>query len=183
MALAATSLPFGLRQVRVTPYTDAAATTLAASSLPLPNSQTLTWTESEDFEDLRGDDRLQTSHGKGPEIDWELTAGGLNLEAYAAMAGGTVSSTGVSPNVVKTFRKLVTDVRPFFKAEGRSISDAGGDMHGVIYRCKTTGDVSGSQEDGKFWISGFKGKGYASLITPIDAVYDFVLNETAAVIP
>jgi hypothetical protein len=42
--------------------------------------------------------------------------------------------------------------------------------------------VTGSQEDGKFWISGFKGIGYASLITPIDAVYDFVQNETATVI-
>lgn len=182
MALAVTPLPFGLRQVRITPYTDVSALVLAASSIALPNSQTFSWTEAEDFEDLRGDDRLQTSHGKGPEIDWELTAGGLPLEAYAAIAGGTVNTTGVTPNLIKTYRKLVTDQRPPFKVEGRSISDSGGDVHGIVYRCKATGDVTGVMEDGKFWISGFKGKGYASLITPIDAVYDFVQNETAVAV-
>lgn len=185
MALPTTPLPYGIRQVRVTPYTDFTATVLAGSSIALPNSQTLTWTENEDFEDLRGDDRLITSHGKGPEIDWELTAGGLPLEAYAAMVGGTVTTTGTTPNTIKTYRKLVTDQRPPFKAEGRSISDNGGDLHGIIYRAKVTGDVTGSQEDGKFWISGWKGKGYSNLVVgaAFDAVYDFVQNETAVVIP
>jgi hypothetical protein len=69
-----------------------------------------------------------------------------------------------------------------FKAEGRAISDNGGDMHAIVYRCKTTGDVAGSFEDGKFLLTNAKGKGYASLITPVDAVYDFVQNETPVVI-
>jgi hypothetical protein len=172
-----------MRQVRLTPYTDASATALAAQSVALPNSQVFSFTESEEFEDLRGDDRLQTSHGKGPQIDWELTAGGISLDAYYVLAGGqTVTTTGVTPNQIKTYRKLVTDQRLPFKAEGRAISDNGGDMHTIVYRAKTTGDIEGSFEDGKFFLTQAKGTGYASLISPVDAVYDFVQNETPAVI-
>lgn len=179
-----TTLPYGLRDVKITSYTDASATVLAGSSIDLPNSQTMTFTESEDYETLRGDDRDVATHGKGPTVDWELTAGGLSMEAYAAIAGGSILSTGVTPNQVKRYRKLVTDTRPYFKAEGQSISDNGGDFHGVVYRCKATGDVTGSQEDGKFWISGFKGKGYASLVVATaDALYDFYQNETVTAIP
>jgi len=179
-----TSLPFGLRQVRLTPYTDASALVLAGASVSLPNSQIFTFTEAEDFEDLRGDDRLQTSHGKGPEINWELTAGGISLDAYYILAGGqAVTTSGVTPNQIKLFRKLVTDARLPFKVEGRAISDAGGDMHAIVYRCKSTGDIGGKFEDGTFMLTQCSGKGYASLISPVDALYDFVQNETATVIP
>jgi hypothetical protein len=183
VALQSQALPFGMRQVRLTPYTDVSATALAAFSVALPMAQIFSFTETEDFEDLRGDDRLQTSHGKGPQIEWELTAGGIVLEAYQVLAGGAAPVvTGITPNQVKTYRKLVTDQRTPFKAEGRAISDNGGDMHTIVYRCKTTGDIAGSFEDGKFFLTNAKGLGYASLISPIDAVYDFVQNETPVVI-
>lgn len=175
------ALPYGLRDVKITPYTDAAATTLAASSIDLPNSQTFSFTESEDFETLRGDDKDVATHGKGPSVDWELAAGGISFEAYVALAGGTVTTSGVSPNSIKTLTKKVTDSRPYFKVEGQSISDSGGDFHTVLYRCKATGDITGSQEDGKFWITGAKGKGYGSnMATSLDTVYDFIQNETTA---
>jgi hypothetical protein len=184
MALNTIPLPYGLRDVKITPYTDATATVLAGASIDLPNAQVFSFTESEDFETLRGDDKDVASHGKGPSVDWELGAGGLSFEAYASIAGGTVTTTGTTPNQVKRFRKLVTDQRPYFKAEGQSISDSGGDFHTVVYRCKATGDLSGSQEDGKFWITGAKGKGFGSLLAgSTDAAYDFVQNETAVTIP
>jgi len=187
-----TSLPFGMRQVRLTPYTDASATALAASSVPLPNSQVFSFTETEDFEDLRGDDQLQTSHGKGAQIDWELTGGGISLEAYRVLAGGTAPvTTGSTPNQVKTFTKYINDdatgtpgdgTRLPFKAEGRAVSDSGGDFHAIVYRCKTTGDIPGSFEDGKFMLTNAKGTGYASIAAPVGAVYRFVQNETPVVI-
>lgn len=184
MALNTIPLPYGLRDVKITPYTDATATVLAGSSIDLPNAQTFSFTESTDIETLRGDDTDVAAHDKGPSVDWELAAGGISFEAYAAIAGGTVTTTGSAPNQVKRFRKLITDIRPYFKVEGQSISDSGGDFHGIVYRAKATGDVSGSQEDGKFWITGIKGKGYGSLVpATLAALYDFVQNETAVPIP
>lgn len=183
MTLSSTALPYGLRDCRITPYTDASALVLAASSIDLPNAQTFTFSDNEDFEDLRGDDHLVTSHGNGSEIDWELGNGGISFEAYQAINGGTVTTTGVTPNQIKTYSKNITDVRPSFKVEGQSISDSGGDFHTVVYRCKATGEITGSQEDGKFWITDVKGKGYANYASPVGRLYDFVQNESVVAIP
>jgi hypothetical protein len=190
MALAPTSLPYGMRQVRLTPFTDQTATAYAASSIPLPNGQTFTFADTEDFQSLRGDDQTVSVHGKGVIVDWEVEAGGISLEAYQAMAGGTVITSGVTPNIKKTYTKYSTDAtdptkyqRPYFKAEGRAISDAGGDFHIVVYRARATDDIKGELKDGEFWITGAKGQGLGSLVSAdLNKAYDFVFNETAVVI-
>lgn len=186
MALTNIPLPYGLRDVRITPYTDLTRTALSASGLDLPNSQTFTFTETEDYEDLRGDDFLQTSHGKGPVLEWDLESGGVSLDVYAAIAGGQVTTTGISPNQVKTFRKLITDVRPFFKLEGQAISDSGGDLHCLVYACRATKDLKGEFKDGSFMIPASSGLSYGSKLIsgpPIGSLYDWVQNETAVAIP
>lgn len=182
MAISATAIPYGIRDLRITPYSDATATTLGASQ-DLPYIQGLTFTESEDFDDLTGDDAIITSHGKGPSMDWETTSGGINLAAYAVMVGGQVTTSGVTPNVIKKFRKKITDVRPSFKIEGQMMSDSGGDVHGIIHRAKTTGDVTGDFAYGAFYTPKLSGNGYGSLVTAdLDALYDIVQNETATTI-
>lgn len=184
MALNTIPLPFGLRDVKLTPYTDATATVLAGSSVDLPNSRTLSFAESEAFEDLRGDDRLAASHGSGPQVQWSLEGGGVSFEAVQVMYGGTVTTTGTTPNQIKTLRKLVTDVRPYFRIEGQVISDSGGDLHAVIYRAKATDNLSGDFADGSFFLTGASGVGMASLVpATLDRIWDFVQNETAVSIP
>jgi hypothetical protein len=189
MALNTIPLPYGLRDVKITPYTDLTATVLGAQKIDIPNSQTFTFTDKEDYEDLRGDDKLITSHGKGSEVDWDLESGGVSMEAYAAIAGGTVATTGVTPNQVKRYKKNINNQRPFFLVEGQAISDSGGDFHTVVYLCRATGDVKGELKDGAFLIPAISGKGFparaASLGTfgnVIDDLYDFIQNETITAI-
>lgn len=186
MPLNTIPLPYGLRDVKITPYTDLTRTVLAGSSIDLPNAQTFTFTEAEDFEDLRGDDQLQTSHGKGPVLNWDLESGGISLEAYAAIAGGSVGTTGVTPNQIKTYSKDTigtTAVRPFFKVEGQAFSDSGGDFHGVVYAARATGDIKAEMKDGTFMIPTTSGKGFGSKLLsgpPVNRLYDWVQNEAAA---
>jgi hypothetical protein len=177
-------LPYGLRDVKITPYTNAAATTLAGSSIDLPNARTLSFSEAEDFEDLRGDDGLVTTRGKGGAVSWELENGGVSLAAVAAMYGGTVAATsGVSPNQINKFTKLGTDTRPFFQIEGQAISDSGGDWHVILHRCRATGDLTGEMADGAFWLTGASGVALPSLVTAtLGTLYTFVQNETAITI-
>jgi len=183
MALTTIPLPYGLRDVRITPYTDATAVTLG-TAIDLPYGRTFSFTEAEDFEELRGDDRVITVKGKGPSVDWELEAGGVCLEAIAAMYGGTVTTTGTTPNQIKKIQKKTTDVRPFFKVEGQSISDSGGDFHVVLDRCRATDDLEGSMEDGSFWLTGASGRALGSNISGrTDVLYEFVQNETTTSIP
>lgn len=178
------ALPFGLRDVKLTPYTDATATVLSAVRIDLPNSRIFSFAETEDYEELRGDDTLVATHGNGPIVNWELEGGGVSLEAVQAMYGGTLTETGTTPNRIKRLRKLKTDQRPYFKVEGQIISDSGGDVHAVVWRCKATDDFSGEFADGQFFLTGASGQGLGNLIAGADlgTVWDLIQNETAIAI-
>lgn len=181
-----TALPFGLRDVKLIPYTNATATVLSATMVDLPYGRTLSFTEAEDFEDLRGDDQLITSHGSGAWVEWELEAGGISLEAWAVMSGGVVSTAGTGSTLVKTFRKKITDIKPWFAIVGQSISDSGGDLHCIIYRAKVTDNLEGEFADQSFFLSAGSGKGFGSWrIDPVGeygTVYDFVHHATITAI-
>lgn len=180
-----TALPFGLRDVKLLAYPSLAATAFGTTLVDLPNAQTFSFTETEEYVELRGDDKLVTSHGQGPQLDCDLESGGISIDAYKVLNGGTVIESGVTPNQVKRYRKKVTDQRPFFTVIGQSISDSGGDLHAVVYRCRATGDIAGEFADGAFFIPSSAITGFGCLVPGLvdgneisDALYDFVQHET-----
>jgi hypothetical protein len=174
-----TALPYGLRDIKVTPYTDGAGTTLG-TPVDLPNARTLSFSEAEEFTELRGDDKVVTTRGQGASVEWDLEAGGLDFEALKVIAGGTIVESGVAPNTVRTFTKKVTDSRPFFQVEGQVISDSGGDVHCVLDRCRSTGNIEGEFSDGNFFLTSGSGVALPSLQTGrVDTIYEFVQNESA----
>lgn len=176
------SLPYGLRDVKLTPYTTDAATILGTGA-DYPIARTLSFSEAEDFEELRGDDKVVALRGKGASVDWSMENGGVSIASYKTMAGGTVTTTGTTPATVTTFAKKVNDQRPYFKSEGQAISDSGGDFHVVLYKCRASDSLEGELADGSFWLTSAGGKCLpATLTTSIDALYDFVINETAVAV-
>lgn len=181
MTLDNTPLPFGLRDVKIFPI-DAALT--VSTGIDLPVSQTFSFSEAEDFQTLQGDDATVASHGSGPTVEWELDSGGISLEAYKAMAGGTITSTGTTPAQKKVFTKLTTDSRPYFHVEGQAISDSGGDLHCTVYRCKADDSLEGEFSNGAFWVSKASGHGFGDIMgtSPTNKLYNFTQNETAAAI-
>jgi hypothetical protein len=177
--MAGEGLPFGIRDVKLTPRDPADGS--LGTFLDLPNMQKLTFEESEDFEELRGDDRIVVKRGKGPSVSWGLEAGGISLEALVVLNGGTLVVSGTTPAVKKTYTKSDTDQRPEFYAEGQAMSESGGDVHTILYRCKMDDSFSGDFADGGFFITSASG----SAIGDPDndgAIYDFVQNQTAAAI-
>jgi hypothetical protein len=178
-----TALPFGLRDVKLVPYTDLTCVELDDTMIDLPYARTLSFSEAEDFQDLRGDDELVTSHGSGAWVEWEIESGGISLEAWAVLSGGLVTVEGVTPNQVKTYRKTVTGQKGNFAMVGQSISDSGGDVHCIIYRAKVTDSLEGEFGDQEFFLTSCKGKGYGSRRPgEVGVLYDFVQNETIAAI-
>lgn len=169
-----TALPFGLRDVKVAPLPP---TGIPGTMVDLPNSQTLSFTENEDFSELRGDDKVVAKRGNGPTVDWELDSGGISLEAYAIMNGGTLITSGTGATIKKTYSKKGTDSKPDFWAEGQAMSESGGDFHMVLYKCKADGGIDGELNDGDFWVTQASGTGIANMN---DDLYDFVENATAA---
>lgn len=176
-----TPLPFGLRDVNLKPITG--SNTLGVG-VDLPVARTFSFTESEDFETLQGDDSTAASHGSGPTVSWDLESGGMKFEAFQVMAGGTITSSGTTPAMKKVFSKLTTDSRPYFQVEGQAISDSGGDVHCVVYRCKADGDLAGEFGNGAFFLTSASGTGFGDTVgtSPTNKLYDFVQNETAIAI-
>jgi hypothetical protein len=176
MALAATALPFGLRDVKIQPYDDAGT---LGTKVDLPVAQTFSFTEAEDYEELRGDDTVVAIRGKGPKVEWELEAGGITMDAWKVIAGGTLTTSGVTPNALKRLRKLGTDTRPYFKVEGQAISDSGGDVHGIVYKARASDSLEGEFADGSWFVTSASGEGIPDVA---NILYDFVQNETAVAI-
>lgn len=180
MPLTTHPLPFGLRDVKLKSNTNG----VLGTAVDLPVARTFSFSESEDFETLSGDDSTVASVGAGPTAGWELESGGLPLDAFKLMAGGAIVDSGTSPNQKRIFSKLTTDRRPYFNAEGQAISDSGGDVHGVLYRCKADGDLEGEFAGGSFFLLSASGTAFGDTVgaTPTYKLYDFVYNETAIAI-
>lgn len=176
------ALPYGLRDTKITPYTTAAATALGTGTDD-PNARSMSFSETEEFEELRGDDKLVAIRGKGAQVEWEMEHGGISIPAYKNMNGGATVTTGTTPNQVTTYTKKGADSRPYFKGEGQAMSDLGGDFHTVLYKCRASNNLEGELADGTFWLTGASGVTLpATLVGEEDTLYKFVLNETAAAI-
>ena len=176
MALADYAIPFGLRQVKLVPL-DASGAEVAAEAVFLPASRTFSFSETEDFETLEGDDRTIASHGAGPTVEWELEGGGISLKAWKVLAGGTTATTGSTPAAINKYTKLNTESRPYFNVYGRAISDNGGDFETKVSRCKADSSIEGSMENGSFQLTSASGKGYGDEAT--GELYTFEHRETA----
>lgn len=173
------SLPYGLRDVKLTRYTDETATVLDTTPIDLPVSRTLTFSETEDFSQLRGDDEVVANHGAGPIIEWELESGGISFEAWTVFSGGDLIESGLSPNRKRRLRKNVQQSRPEFKIEGQIISDSGGDLHAEIWRAKVTDKLEGSFNDSEFMLTHASGQGLGSkLAANLGDLWDMTQNET-----
>lgn len=176
----ADALPYGVRDIKLTQYTDAVGTTLNTTSVDLPYIQTLNFTEAEEFQELRGDDKLITTRGRGSQVNWSLESGGLPVYAWAVLSGGSVVETGLTPNRITELKKKATSSRPFFRIDGKVISDSGGDVLVRIYRCRATGDIQADFKNGEFQVSQVSGVGLPLLDDTNDLIYSIFRRETAA---
>lgn len=177
-----TALPYGIRDCKLTPYTDSAGSVLGGTSIDLPYMQTFSFSETEEFQELRGDDKVITTRGQGSQVEWSLESGGISLKAWAVFTGGTVTESGTTPNRKVVLRKLATASRPYFRVEGQAISDSGGDLHTIVYRCRCNDSIEGEFADGEFFATSVSGLGLPLLDADFDLLYDFVQNETAVAI-
>lgn len=181
MPLTVIPLPYGLRDVKVK-VMPAGSETPSATAVDFPNARTFSFSEAEEFTELRGDDGLVAVHGQGPAIDWELEGGGCSLEFITAIFGGVITETGTTPAQKKSYKKnatATTGIRPYFQVEGQAISDSGGDFHVIIYKARATGEMSGEMADGAFWLTGASGR---ALPKANGDLYELVQNETAVAI-
>lgn len=178
-----TALPYGMRDCKLTPYDDEGGSVLGDVSYDLPNMQTFSFSEAEEFQDLRGDDRTVTTRGRGSQVEWSLEAGGYDIAIWSILTGGIIIEEGLTPNRRVIMRKFSTASRKYFRMEGQAISDSGGDVHSIVYRCRANDAIEGTFADGEFFITSGSGLGLPLLDDDFDLLYDHVHNETVTSIP
>lgn len=178
-----TALPYGMRDCKLTPYSDEGGSTLGDTSYDLPNMQTFSFSETEEFQELRGDDRTVTTRGRGSQVEWSLEAGGYDITIWSIITGGQIIEEGLTPNRRVIMRKFSTASRKWFRIEGQAISDSGGDVHSIVYRCRSNDALEGTFADGEFFITSASGLGLPLLDSSFDLLYDHIQNETATAIP
>jgi hypothetical protein len=162
----------------LTPYLDAKGTLLGNQSYPLPIGMTLGFSETEQFDELRGDDTMKAVHGRGSQVDWSLEAGGMNMQAWSIITGGSVTVAGVAPTRTVQLQKASTTQRPYFRIDGRVISDSGGNIVARIYRAKANGRIRADMKHGAFQTSQIDGIGAPLVNDDASWLYTIIQNET-----
>jgi hypothetical protein len=144
---------------------------------------TLGFSETEQYDELRGDDVLVAVHGRGPQVDWSLEAGGMNMTCWSLLSGGSVIEEGVAPTRVTRMRKSGDDLRPYVRIDGRAISDSGGNLKTRIYRAKANGRLQADLRGGAFQTSRIDGVGLPLVGDGGRWLYEFIHDETDSAIP
>lgn len=170
--------PYGLFRNWITPYTDADGSILGPTSYRMPISRTLSIVETEETDTLDGDDKAAVAvQGKGATVDGSLEAGGLDLMTFSIITGGQLIESGVSPNLKRTLRKKGSDQRPYWRVDGQSRSNGGGDIVGRVFRCKANGKIQFDMKYGAFMIPSVDFKGTPLPGDDDDYLYEFEYNQ------
>lgn len=173
-----TALPYGARDLKLTLYSDALGMVLSNTSVDLPYLQHLNFTEAEEFSELRGDDKTITTRGKGSTVNWDIEAGGLASNVWAVFTGGSVIQVSAEAGKrVFELQKRSTQARPWFRIDGKIISDSGGDILVRIYRCRANADITSNFQDGEFATTAVTGVGYPLLDDANDLLYSIFHRE------
>jgi hypothetical protein len=113
-------------------------------------------------------------------LEWSLEEGGIPLDALALVTGWTATLSGTTPNQVNTLKMHAGTAFPYFKIYGKSLGEAGDDVHVKIFKAKITGNIEGQFQYGEFYVTKMTG---IAVEDSVNGLADIVLNETAAALP
>lgn len=174
MAIAGVEVyPYGLRQIRI-------VSANGSEVVDLPAAQTLKFMERVTSAELRGNDKVVVAMSFVDAVEVEFDTGGYPLDAIALMTGRTMTDAGSGTTETTTMSINAGDVYPYFKLYGKSLGDAGDDVHVKLGKVKLTGSVEGEFKDQAFVVTKMKG---IALDDGTGKIADVVRNETATTLP
>jgi hypothetical protein len=127
-----------------------------------------------------GDDKLGSVVSVLEAVDWELEFSSLPLEALAIMYGDATSTSGTTPDQIKTLDRAGATRLPYFKIYGKSLGEGDDDVHCIIFKCKVTEGLDAAMQYGEIMRPTIKGIG---IDDGVNGVYAWVQNETADDLP
>lgn len=180
MALTKETLVLGVNDAKISELlVDTAATITYGPLIDVPGITKIEVKPTIAEKDLRGDEKILDIHTKLEFIEWSFENSRLSLDALAILLGGTVASSGATPNQVNTYTLTGDDVPKYFKLEGKADYTDAGDMHIVLHKCKAS-SVSYALQGEEYAKVSASGKAIATVRN--NKVKDVVINETAKAI-
>lgn len=122
-------IPRGLQQF----YVNVLTGDTPGSNIAVPGIRGFNFTVESDSDTLEGDNAVIATVRNPKSLTGSIELGRLNLAAMAAMVGGTVGSTGTTPNVVLTLAESSAAATQYFQAQANTYSqDSSGSGYRVI---------------------------------------------------
>lgn len=173
MSLDTNPKPYGLSDIKLTSFD-------GVTQVDLPAATKLSFKERIKSAEGAGDDKLSVVVSVREAIEWELEATGLPLEALALMYGISTSTSGTTPDQIKTLNAAGAVRLPYFKIYGKSLGEGDDDVHCIIYKAKITEGLDAPLSYGELQKGTIKGIG---IDDDTNGIFDWVQNETAAALP
>lgn len=179
MALDTSTFVYGVDDCKIAKLTTDANPPVYDALCDVPGVQSFDLSYKFTEKKLKGDETTIDTRSKIENLELKVEHAQISLDAMAILLGGTVTSSGTTPNVIKTYRQGAGSP-PHFKlaAKVNTIDEESADGHFVAYKCKVTAFEEGA-----------KGEDYRTVSFTAEAVpcanaadyfYDLILHETAA---
>lgn len=167
-------LPFGLNNAYIYPLS---GSDVPGTGVPLPAGRTIEVSPKEDTNQLTGYNGVVASNVSKTSADVTVEHGGINLAVLAAITGGTIVTSGVTPNAKKTLDVGQAGLnRPYVMVVGQSLADDGGDILTKVWKVKFQ-IPSGSFTESEYYVSSLKGEAVRNVNGKL---LTFIQDETAA---
>lgn len=179
MTLSKQTVILGIDDAKISELTNDDSSSLTyGSSIDVPGIQKIDLTPKFTEKGLKGDEKVLDYYVNLDFIAWEINSAKVSLDVLAIFEGGTVSTTGVSPNQLHTYTVSTASAPKYFKLEAKANYTAGevGDFHMKLFKCKATSvDVDYTMQD----YAVVSARGIAIPTTKDGKIKEYVINETA----
>lgn len=167
--------PFGLTDIKVFPLTG----DTPGAAVQVPAGRVLEVTPTEDQVPLTGYNGTVATDVTATQADVTLEHGGISLELLAAITGGTIVTTGITPNQVRRLKVGSASVnRPYVRVIGKALGNDGGDAWVDIKKVKFN-IPSGNFNEGEFYVSSMDG---TAVRNDSGDLLEFLQHETQATV-
>lgn len=123
---------------------------VAGDYVDIPGAQALEWSVESDSEELRGDNQVIAVVREAKSLTGTIRFAQNNLDALAALIGGTVTTTGTTPAVVDTLEVKSASSASYVEITGQVHGLDGGGYRVVIHKALITSGPGGALADGEF---------------------------------
>ena len=122
------------------------------ASVDIPGAQALEWNVESDSDELRGDNQAIAVVRNPKTVTGSIRIAKINLTALAALVGGTVATSGSTPNQITSLEESSAAPTRYIQLVGQANSaDSNNSAYRItIYKALITGGPNESMSEGEW---------------------------------